>query len=1181
MAWYNETITTMGIISKEVYDDGGRNYFIDEFNVDGTKKIKTIEGTTYKVIAHTDTTTDMQALLLESGGQYVIAFRGTASWVDVLVDGVIGLDNINAQYDDAVAFVQQALDRPEIDENNLILTGHSLGGILTQQVGATFHLEGYAFNPYGVDRLLSMMPNSPLDPLLEVAIYNIMSSVGLGSTEATWAKDHILNISYNDFGFLNGDILSNFATELTSGHLGAYLPIYGADIWLDGHSIIVLNEAIKHYNEVLEHFSDKDFVNLSLAYISTKSYEKTETIFNDLGVYHASGLSFNFLIDDSASDISSQAKGDNTVLYALLHMNPFAIVGNLPAYTNLNPKDYSDQFFEDRAQYLYYSIDPIGRYYDLDTGDMTTHYGGDGPELFVPLVSDKDILFGGIEDNTIISGNGDDRLYGMDGHDTLFASDGNDYLEGGSDGDMMLGGTGFDTYIANNEDSIFDADGNGRVIFEDVRLTGGKSKELYDPTYKNDDGVYNGNGGTYILKNGILRFTDSNGTLTINNFKNGDLGIKLVKEQPEDPENSTPERPYQHGSPLVLDFNGDGVTSTFIYSTKTYFDLDNDGFKERTGWMQNSDGLLVLDKNSDGVINNGNELFGNYTKDTSGNYSNNGFDALAKYDDNHDGMINSSDNVYKALKVWQDVDSDGITDEGELKTLGELGISSINLSYVTANALEERNSIRETSTFTTQSTDADGNITTQVNVINDVWFDRDVKDTKSTTDYTQISDEIKSLGNVNGSGDVEDLAVAMSKDSVLVTKVEALIDAIQNGESLNSLETLTKDIIVRWSGTENTTGINDWMSAAFSYIKVTNQDVAIVERFNGEGFYTNVNGVMKRGVLGAEAHFYIRDMNEYIIDKTLMSILAHTVFGDSIADENGYMVLSELKSAIQQALSQDAIDAYTLDAITNIAQIYNEMLGENASMDFIEELGFSKDRYYDQYTLLEKSYTKNHGGDADNEMFDNNSVALSGNGYGENSILYGQDGSDKLYGGDGHDELYGGAGDDYIDGGWGMDLINGGDGNDIICDGNGQANDIIIGGKGNDTINMTGYGFQADTLVYRYGDGNDMIIDERGTAYNDNSRYYGNNNQIILQNIRFEDIQIIYAGRDMIINVMDVVSNTVNGTIRIKNGYVDSPINSFVFDDQVLSFYEMQLIAGKLIQDDIYSFNQGEGTKIL
>jgi Ca2+-binding RTX toxin-like protein len=71
-------------------------------------------------------------------------------------------------------------------------------------------------------------------------------------------------------------------------------------------------------------------------------------------------------------------------------------------------------------------------------------------------------------------------------------------------------------------------------------------------------------------------------------------------------------------SPLVLDLNGNKTTSTFLTDSQTYFDTDNDGFKERTSWIESSDGLLALDLNGDGIINNGSELFGNNTKLANG-----------------------------------------------------------------------------------------------------------------------------------------------------------------------------------------------------------------------------------------------------------------------------------------------------------------------------------------------------------------------------------------------------------------------------------------------------------------------------------------------------------------------------------------------------------------------------------
>ena len=150
--------------------------------------------------------TDFQGLLLQEEGtnNYVVAFRGTSSFTDGLVDLVIA-GHYNAQFLDAVNFVSNALARDGIDKNNLTLTGHSLGGILTQQVGANFGLAGYAYNPLGANALT----HYPL-PITPNILQLILSAGGGGSA------DHIVNVSYQDDGKLNGDILSNLATELRS-----------------------------------------------------------------------------------------------------------------------------------------------------------------------------------------------------------------------------------------------------------------------------------------------------------------------------------------------------------------------------------------------------------------------------------------------------------------------------------------------------------------------------------------------------------------------------------------------------------------------------------------------------------------------------------------------------------------------------------------------------------------------------------------------------------------------------------------------------------------------------------------------------------------------------------------------------------------------------------------------------
>jgi len=132
-------------------------------------------------------------------------------------------------------------------------------------------------------------------------------------------------------------------------------------------------------------------------------------------------------------------------------------------------------------------------------------------------------------------------------------------------------------------------------------------------------------------------------------------------------------------SPLVLDLNGDGVITT-SQSGGVHFDNDGNGFSELTGWIDSNDGLLVIDKNNNGKIDNGNELFGNNTLLADGSTATNGFLALATYDTNKDGKIDASDTQFSDLRVWKDSNSNGKTDSGELYTLSDFNIKSISLT---------------------------------------------------------------------------------------------------------------------------------------------------------------------------------------------------------------------------------------------------------------------------------------------------------------------------------------------------------------------------------------------------------------------------------------------------------------------------------------------------------------------
>jgi len=110
--------------------------------------------------------------------------------------------------------------------------------------------------------------------------------------------------------------------------------------------------------------------------------------------------------------------------------------------------------------------------------------------------------------------------------------------------------------------------------------------------------------------------------------------------------------------PLVLDLNGDGIKTTDVTGL-TYFDYNGDGFYEQTGWIDWNDGLLVMDRNGNGIIDDGKELFGDETILETGQRARNGFEALGELDSNKDGRIDSGDALFSQLRVLKYADEEG------------------------------------------------------------------------------------------------------------------------------------------------------------------------------------------------------------------------------------------------------------------------------------------------------------------------------------------------------------------------------------------------------------------------------------------------------------------------------------------------------------------------------------------
>jgi len=277
------------------------------------------------------------------------------------------------------------------------------------------------------------------------------------------------------------------------------------------------------------------------------------------------------------------------------------------------------------------------------------------------------------------------------------------------------------------------------------------------------------------------------GQLTVFDFYDGDLGIHLEDgdDQPgRVPRPRRPDPPAQQpgspnrGDPLVIDLAGTGI-QTYGLAQALHFDHDGDGFAEATGWAAAGSGVLVLDADADGVLDNGQELFGDFTRLPGGQLAVNGFQALSQYDRNRDGVIDANDPVWQHLRVavWEsgprgETVLGDPTEAMSLKTLDELGIAAIGLDSAIAT-----------------TTDANGNTRTRTGHITlaggatrelaEYRFARDPAETKFL-DWREVPESIAVLPELTLGGVQMDLtqAVVRNSQSARDSKIKAENDSM-------------------------------------------------------------------------------------------------------------------------------------------------------------------------------------------------------------------------------------------------------------------------------------------------------------------------------------------------------------------------------------------------------------------
>ncbi|MDM7857703.1 DUF6973 domain-containing protein [Thiopseudomonas acetoxidans] len=203
--------------------------------------------------------------------------------------------------------------------------------------------------------------------------------------------------------------------------------------------------------------------------------------------------------------------------------------------------------------------------------------------------------------------------------------------------------------------------------------------------------------------------------------------------------------------PIILDLDGNGLQTVGLTSN-IYFDHNGDGILSKTGWVGEGDALLVWDRNANGLIDNGAELFGDFTPMPDGSLAPNGFAALAALDANGDGILDASDPAFAELKLWVDSDQNGTTGEGELISLADAGIASLNLGNSLKNQKQSNgNTLAREGSFTrTDGTES---------AMGEFHLAIDTFDTQFA-ESIEVPESLRGLPMMNGSGNVRDLQQA-------------------------------------------------------------------------------------------------------------------------------------------------------------------------------------------------------------------------------------------------------------------------------------------------------------------------------------------------------------------------------------------------------------------------------------
>ena len=556
------------------------------------------------------------------------------------------------------------------------------------------------------------------------------------------------------------------------------------------------------------------------------------------------------------------------------------------------------------------------------------------------------------------------------------------------------------------------------------------------------------------------------------------------------------------GKPVVLDLDGDGVELIELDDSAAFYDIHGTGYRQHLSWAAADDGILAYDRDEDGVIAERGEIsFVEYLEGARTD-----LEGLRHFDTNGDGVLDAADAQWGKFRVWQDADGDGVSDEGELRTLEEAGIRSISL--MSTGEGETR----------ADGTRVFGRGTYEVEVGGEV-VSRELFDVGFRTESWGIreTDEGVAFRWSEGGASVSAF-VAGTDDGVVVDVTEGGYRAAIGGGGADRLSASGDEgvVLIGMGGGDTLEGgAGDDLLLGGAGDDVLDGGAGADVLDGGDGA-DHLDGGAGRDVLygGAGADVLTAGGNE----EGGWQLLYGGSGGDRYRIGRGDGRVFIAREAEEVGASGVDVVEFVDVSLAEVEMVWKEFAsGEWLVMRWSGEAGGSPGELWvaedggsrmERYEFacgstlggVEADYLAREWGQrlaykTDDRLrgTEGDDVVVTG---AQDDEVYGLGGNDRLSGGAGVDNLYGGDGDDVLYGGAGYDVLRGGAGADVLN--GGASRDILAGGLGDDTYEFEGRAF-----------GRDRISDEGGQ---DVIRFSGE--------VSWDQLWFSRSGRDLEIGVM-------------------------------------------------------------